>query len=206
MDNRIMVKATATEHCVCFRTVSRERKSPREFYILRDKLLQLRRQSYLVVNDIHCFAEIYREINARVTITFYWLNERGSNGAIDGWKQTVTLPLGPLLDFAERGGIGDNPKKWTVLSLKDSFSPKIVFMDTRNLKQVVENLTVRHKLAKFLSRNFRYRNVTEIRLFNDFVPYSFFFREMIGEQIGICGGVILHGQNDLKKAEYFLHT
>ena len=79
-------------------------------------------------------------------------------------------------------------------------------MDHRNLRDVVANVTVRRKLARFLSRNFRYRNVTEIRMFNDFVPYSFFFREMIGEQSGICGGVILHGQNDLKTAKYSIHT
>ena len=206
MDDRVMIKATTTEHCVCFRTVSAARKSPRSFYIQRDDLLKLRQHSYLVVNDIHCFAEIYREIDARVTIRFYWLSEHGGDGKMDGWNQIVTLPLGKLLDFAERGGIGDNPGKWTVLSLKDTYSPKIVFVDTRNLKQAVANLTIRHKLAKFLSENFHYRNATEIRLFNDFVPYSFFFREMRNGSEGMCGGVILHGQNDLKKAKYSIHT
>ena len=206
MENRIMVKATASGDCVYFKTVCRERKSPREFCFLRSELLKMRQKSFLVSKDMRSFAEIYRENNARVVIIFNWLDEDLYTGELKGWKQRVTLPLGTLLDFAERGGIGENPKKWTVLSLRDSFSPRIVFVDTENLKRVVNNLTVRHKLAKFLSRNFQYYNATEIRLFNDYEPYSFFFREICGNDNGMCGGVILHGRDDLKKAKYSIHT
>ena len=202
MDNRVLIKASTTENSVCFRTISRERKSPRGFYILKSNLLRLRQESYIVVNDIYCFAELYRETNARVTIRFYWLRENTCNGDMSGWNQTVSLPLAPLLDLAECG----DTEKWRVLSIKDTFSPRIVFMDHRNLRDVVANVTVRRKLARFLSRNFRYRNATEIRMFNDYVPYSFFFREMIGEQSGMCGGMILHGQDDLKTAKYSIHT
>lgn len=46
----------------------------------------------------------------------------------------------------------------------------------------------------------------EIRFYNDFVPYSFFFREFRGGQPGICGGLILHGQENMAKAQYSIHT
>lgn len=205
MNDKIMVKMTASDQCIGFRTVSRERKSPRTFYILRHELLRLRQTGNVIVTDLQCFAELRRETGDRVTITFCWLSE-GCNGNLVGWKQTVMLPLNRLLDFAERGGREGEPAEWKMLSLKESFSPKIVFVDAGNLKRAVANATIRRKLARFLSRNFYYRDATEIRLFDDFVPYSFCFREMIGEEVGICGGVILHGQEDMKQAYYSIHT
>ena len=41
---------------------------------------------------------------------------------------------------------------------------------------------------------------------NDFVPYSFFFREYQGGRVCLCGGLILHGQDDMSKAYYGIHT
>ena len=206
MNNRIMVKASASEQYIRFRTISRERKSSREFCFLRSELLQLRKQSYVVSSDLYAFAELRREPCDRVSITFYWLNVNCYNDAVSGWRQTVTLPFEKLMDFALNGGDNGNSERWTQLSLNDIFSPRIVFVDKNNLTAAVANVTVRRKLARFLSRNFRYRNATEIRLFNDFLPYSFFFREMFGESEGMCGGVILHGQSDLKTAKYSIHT
>lgn len=205
MDDRILVKLSVSEKHICFRTVSRERKSPREFYILRDEVLKLKGQSYLVAKDIYCFAELYREYGNRVTITFYWLDARFDD-SVTGWKQTVSLPFDLLMDFAERGGRDGVPSKWKLLSLKDTFSPKIVFVDTQNLEKAVENAAVRRKLARALSRNFRYRNAAEVRLYNDFIPYSFLFQEMFDEGMGLCGGLILHGQDNLETAKYSIHT
>ncbi len=204
MDDRIMVKVSVSDQCIGIRTVNRERKSPRTFYILRHELLRLRETGYLIVSDLQCFAELRRETGDRVTVTFCWLSE-GCGGSLTGWKQTVMLPLNRLLDFAEQVGEGGT-KEWKLLSLKETFSPKLVFVDQGNLKRVVANTMIRRKLARFLSRSFHYRGATEIRLFDDFLPYSFFFREMLGEQVGLCGGVILHGQEDMKKAYYAIHT
>ena len=36
--------------------------------------------------------------------------------------------------------------------------------------------------------------------------YSFFFREYRGGQALMCGGLILHGQDDMGKAYYGIHT
>lgn len=38
------------------------------------------------------------------------------------------------------------------------------------------------------------------------MPYSFFFREFRGGRAGICGGLILHNQDDIFKAYYNIHT
>lgn len=206
MNNRIMVKMTASEQHICVRTVCWERNSSREFCFLRSELLKLREQGYVVASDIYAFAELRREPRDRVSITFYWLNVNCFDDAVGGWRQIVTLPFEKLMDFAQRGGVNGEPDHWTLLSLKNTFSPRIVFVDKRNLKAAVANTAIRRKLARFLSRNFHYRDATEIHLFDDFVPYSFFFREIIVEQVGMCGGVILHGQEDMKQAYYAIHT
>ena len=38
------------------------------------------------------------------------------------------------------------------------------------------------------------------------LPYSFFFEEYTPYGRGICGGIILHGAEDLAKAQYSVHT
>ena len=46
----------------------------------------------------------------------------------------------------------------------------------------------------------------QITMYDDFEPYSFFFREQTPYGAGICGGVILHGRENLEKAYYGIHT
>ena len=57
-----------------------------------------------------------------------------------------------------------------------------------------------------LMANFNWPDADEIHLTNDFMPYSFFFREYRNGQAGMCGGLILHGQEDMDKAYYGIHT
>lgn len=42
-------------------------------------------------------------------------------------------------------------------------------------------------------------------VYDDFMPYGFFREERVNEN-GICGGIILHGQNDLKKVCCGMHA
>ncbi len=43
-------------------------------------------------------------------------------------------------------------------------------------------------------------------VFDGFVPHSVFFREERPDGTGMCGGIIMHGQENLKKAYYGIHT
>ena len=54
--------------------------------------------------------------------------------------------------------------------------------------------------------HFQWKSGGTIHFYSDYVPYSFFFREILSGQPGICGGLILHGQEDLKTAHYSIHT
>ena len=79
--------------------------------------------------------------------------------------------------------------------------PRLVFAGNRaNLKAAIGDPRIRHKLSKALMASFNWPGADEIHLTNDFVPYSFFFREYRDGRTGLCGGLILHGQDDMDKA------
>ena len=76
---------------------------------------------------------------------------------------------------------------------------------------MMNNGRVYRKLMKFLRTRFQWPDTDEIVLYGDFEPYSFLFREYRRGKGGdleaaMCGGVILHGQEDMKTAYYSTHT
>ena len=75
-----------------------------------------------------------------------------------------------------------------------------------NLRAAISNPHVRHKLGKALAANFNWPSADEVRLYNDFVPYSFFFREFRDGQARMCGGLILHNHDDPRRMTYSIHT
>ena len=45
-----------------------------------------------------------------------------------------------------------------------------------------------------------------IVLTDDYLPYSFFFEGYMVQGTKTCGGVILHGEEDIQTAKYGIHT
>ena len=85
--------------------------------------------------------------------------------------------------------------------------PQLVFAGSRaNLRAAIGDRRIRHKLGKALMDNFNWPGADEVRLASDFVPYSFFFQEIRDGRPVMCGGLILHGQDDMAKAYYGIHT
>ena len=206
VNDRIMVKANAAENCIDFRTVSRKGNSPRRFYVVRDVFDRLVQEPYIIVQDIYFFAvlrlDAYRDT---LTIEFSWLESRG--GTLSGREETVVLPYGKLMDFVEASTQEGGPQTWRVLSMDVSRRrPQLIFEARKTLHAITENATIRHKLARCLNRHFQWPDSDQICFYSDFVPYSFFFQETRRGQQGICGGVILHGQEDMSKAYYSIHT
>lgn len=80
------------------------------------------------------------------------------------------------------------------------------FHSRKNLKAVVENPILRHKLGKFLDQHFNWYNYERIVLTDDYLPYSFFFEGYMVQGTKTCGGVILHGEEDIQTAKYGIHT
>ena len=204
MSNRLMVRMTASDNWIIFKTISRENQSC-QLYVRRDELFALKYGKQVIVNDgsFAVFERIRR--SNTVNIRFYWLRSH-CDASLTGWQQDVTLPFEPFMAFLKRCTAEDGPKKMRLLSIETNFTPHLVFYSTRNLRAALSDKLVRRKLCKFLRDNFHWRDATEIQFYDDCIPCSFFFREVRQDQTGICGGLILHGQADLPHAYYYIHT
>ena len=206
MKNRnILVKVYAEEYGIDFRTVSRDRKSPHRFYILRDKLAELERNPEIIVHDIYSFAVLRMNIHTgMLEIEFDWLS--GNSHNIMGWQETVILPYEELAAFVHNSTLG-GPSEWKVLSINNPRKqPKLIFNSRKNLHAAIQNGIIRRKLARFLRDEFRWPNADQIELYDDFLPYSFTFHEIKNGKMTMIGGLILHQQDDIKKAYYGIHT
>lgn len=78
MNNRILVSMIFRTDGINLRTVSRYRKSPHRFYILRHRLAELEHKSEIIVHDINSFAVLRRDTYARtIEIELTWLSSDG---------------------------------------------------------------------------------------------------------------------------------
>lgn len=206
MTDRTMVKVSATENCLVFRTITKKRKSPRSFYVLRDDVKRLEQHGSVTANDIHCFAELRRDVAYDlVQIRFFWLRQMGAN-RLEGHTEMERLPYGELMNYERVSRQNPGAAEWKVLSVDNVPMPRMVFRSTENLHAALSHRTVRRKLVRSLRDDFQWPWSEEIRFYNDSLPYSFFFREIRGGRPSICGGLILHGQENIDKAYYSIHT
>lgn len=208
MDNRIMIKLSASDDCISLRTFSRGYHSPQRFILTKSELRELDEKRYLTVSDIRSFAKLAlrktMEQEEVLEIDFTWLNDAGS-GKVSGVTETVRLSYEKFRELAKESGEDGTQKK--MLSLKDDSRIRIAFLSRKNLRAVAETKMLRKRLGKFMGNHFlRWKGSRQIILYDDFEPYSFFFQEQTPYGAGICGGVILHGRENLKKAYYGIHT
>ena len=201
-----LVKAYAEEYGIDIRTVSRSRKSPHRFYVLRDALADLEHKPKIIVRDIRSFAVLFlNSYDSTLEIEFNWLNGNGYN--LMGWEETVTLPYEEFAAFVHNSTVESGPKEWKTLSIDNSVrQPKLIFNSLENLHKALQNGTVRHKLVRFLRDGFQWPDAERIELCDDFMPYSFLFREIKNGKTALSGGLILHNQDDIGKAYYGIHT
>lgn len=208
MTDRILLYAHADENAVHFRTISARMKSPQRFFVSYDELDRIQRDGSIITSDIHFFAQLrLDERRDRLTIEFTWLTGR-SFGRVEGTEQTVHLRWSAFQAFLEDCRDPDGLKDFKAISLDVSrHRPRLMFDGNRaNLRAAIGDPLIRRKLGKALMSNFQWPDAEEIHLTNDSVPYSFFFREFRGGRACMCGGLILHGQEDMSKAYYGLHT
>ena len=198
----IMMNVMVDKDYVFLRTVSRNYRPPQRFILSKKELSDLENDGQIIVKDIYSFAvlKLYKALdNAEVLqIEFFWLSE-GCNNSLFGSKQLVEFPYQKFLHCIEDGS-GN-------LLFKPKYKkPKIKFQSRKNLKNVIAIPTLRKKLGKFLVNNFNWYYSQSIVIVDDFEPYNFFFTEKRRGSDGICGGIILHKQEDLAKAYYAIHT
>ena len=208
MNNRTMIKLSASEDCITLRTFSKEYHSPQSFVFLENDLLELEEKRYLTVSDIRSFANLSlrktMEQDNVLEVSFTWLSDAGG-GKVSGMTETIRIFYEEFKEMVEESRKNGIQKR--MLSLEEKSRPKIAFQSRRNLKAVAETKALRKKLGKFMGEHFlRWKGSRQITLYDDFEPYSFFFQEQTPYGTGMCGGVILHNRENMKKAYYGIHT
>lgn len=137
-------------------------------------------------------------------IAFTWLSDAGG-GKVSGMTETIRLSYEKFKEFVKESNENGIQKK--MLSLEENSRPKIEFQSRKNLKAVAETKALRKKLGRFMGNHFlRWNGSRQITVYDDFEPYSFFFQEQTPYGNGICGGIILHGRENMEKAYYGIHT
>ena len=208
MTERILFKARAGENGIDVRTYAPRMASPHSFYIFYEELYRLESAGCILTSDIHSFAKIrIDKKHDRACFEITWLSGR-CGGRVEGYEQYVYLRWSRFREFLDACRQPDGPKEFKAVSLGPRRDrPRLTFVGGRkNLKAAIADRHVRHKLGKALTANFNYPDADEIRIADDFVPYSFFFQEIRDDRAVMCGGLILHGQEDMAKAYYGLHT
>lgn len=206
MNDRTLVYMIFRTDCISLRTVSRSRKSPHHFYILRSRLEELEHTPYMIVHDIESFAVLRRDTYAgTIEIELTWLS--GDGTTVSGYKETIILPYEQMRAFLNKSTVEDKPVVWKTLSIDSSHKrPQIIFKSSKNLHAALADRMVRHKLLHSLRDEFCWPRSERIEFYDDFVPYSFAFKEIVGGKSVMTGGLILHNQDDMQKAHYSIHT
>ena len=65
---------------------------------------------------------------------------------------------------------------------------------------------IRRKLVRSLRDEFHWPQSEQIEFYDDFLPYSFTFKEYRGGKAVMTGGLILHNQENISKSHYSIHT
>lgn len=205
--DRTMVRVFGERESISLRTYSRRFRSPHRFVILRRELERLLQDNWVLTKDIRSFAELRLKRTPSgdevLVIRFSWLKDAGDDNFI-GYVETVQIPFAQFRDYlAKKETVG---REWKILSLKKDWTPRFEFNSRHNLREIIANPLLRHKLGLFLSRNLRWIDYERFVITDDFVPYSFGFTGYTVNGAGVSGGIILHGQEDMKRAKYSLHT
>lgn len=206
MKNRTLVYMIFRTDCISLRTVSRSHKSPHHFYILRDKLEDLEHTSGIAVHDINSFAVLCRDTYAgTVEIELTWLSGNGHD--VSGYREIIILPYDKLQACLCKSVTEDSPVVWRTLSIDNSNKqPQLVFNSSKNLHAALADNTIRHKLIRSLRDDFRWPRSDKIEFYDDFLPYSFVFKEFSEGKVAMTGGLVFHIQDDISKAYYSMHT
>lgn len=204
MNERTLIKLRRDADYLMIHTVSRKKDRRRDgFYLSLEKASRLEKEREVLANDGASFAVLRTDPERRIVcLELHWLSEY-NNGSLAGQKELLALPGKDFLAFVKKEA---SKEEWNVLSMAGHHMPKLDFTHSMNLRRVAADPVIRKKLSHYLRNAFRWQGATEIRFYDDFLPYSFYFVERRGEKTGIEGGLILHGLEEPKTAYYSIHT
>lgn len=208
MNNRIMIKLNVYGEFLDIQTFSAETRSPHRFTVLRSELARLETQNQtILVSGLSSFAKMWLERRPDqetfLHIDFTWLSSFGEHG-VSGFQEHVRVSYDRFRALTIDSSMDCQPRR--LLSVPNTNRPRIEFRSRQNLTAVVGNPLLRHKLGLFLDRHFQWHGCNKVILTDEWIPYSFAFQSYTSARVDICGGVILHQQEDLRTAYYGIHT
>lgn len=205
---RIMIKISADGDFISLRTYSRKYGRSKQFVIWRRELDDLKAKQKLLSANGYSYLRMYlhksQEGEDVLKIEVSWLDSSGDK--LIGRLERLSITYQDFLDCIDES-IREGGKSCCRLSLLESRRPVIEFGSRSNLEKIARIKGLRRKLGKFLERHFQWPDAVRIWIVDDsYAPYSFFFREERIGGTGICGGIILHGLEDMQKAYFGMHT
>ena len=205
---RTMLKLSVRDGYVIFQTYSRQNGRSSQFYVAAEILDTLEQSGKAVaMDDPHCIklhTHLDRNGVERLCVQITWLSVSG-NDHVHGRKEFLDVDYAKFKAAMEKSRVEQGAWQ-TLLTLPEEGKPPIRMESKANLKKVLKNRTLKKKLGRFLASNFKWKSAKCIHICDDYLPYSFFFWEEFEDGRGISGGIILHGQEDLRKAYYEIHT
>ncbi len=206
--SKILVKVRVIAPLLSFQTVSLENGVSPQFFLPVSKFEELDRTGDIsaqsitdVEHPIPHQSAFHRITSLRqLFICFHWLNSPDEFSPVRA--ECVRLPYDDLEAFIGEQFWRNSPTEWKCLSLEEKTSPRLVFLDKRNLRHCLANEAVRRKLIRCLRDKFSSRDVREVHFRDRAVPYSFTYQEICDTAVRTVGTITLFYQNELEKAYY----
>ena len=209
MDNLYtMLKIRVKGDYLSLSTYSRDYRSPGDFRLHENKLIDLEQRRYAIGRDGTSYLALWRypgpDGKELLQLSFSWL-KRERNGRLSGKEVEFTVPYHGFKDTLRKSW--EHPGEYqNILSRTEHGKIRIEFRCHRNLKDAVSNPHIRRKLGHFLGKLLLWPGKRTICFYNDMEPYSFGFSEENVSGYRVYGAMILHGKENPKKAYYSIHT
>ena len=205
---RMILKLSVRDGYVILQTYSHRNGRSSQFYMRVETLNALEQLRTIIAMDDPHFVKMHTYVDRagveRLCIQFTWLSVSGHD-SVHGRREFLEVDYARFKAATEKSRAQQGT--WQkLLSLPEEGKPPIRMHSKGNLKKVLQNRTLKKKLGRFLAANFRWESAKCIHISDDYLPYSFFFWEEFENGRGICGGIILHGLEDLRRAHYEIHT
>lgn len=169
------------------------------YYITKASVQLLLDNNYLVSRDIYSFLEAGVTKSNTLLLSFTWLDSNGHT--LKGFLEQLEINFNDFVKWFE-----SDSESYRALEILNSKTSKIKFINTENLIKALGNSLIKNKLLKILMR-FQNNWGNEVRIYNDYIPYSFYFEEYVNGKRGICGGIIYHvGNGKIEDGYYSIHT
>lgn len=211
--SRTMVKVRAISgSLLSFQVINLESGASPQFFLPVEECERLDLEGQLHADSMtdwkHPFshhAEFFWVTSLRqLHICFFWRNSFDRSGFVR--EDHVRLSYDDFAAFVDESKWDGAPVEWKCLSLEESHSPRLVFLEKRNLRQCLAAKAVRRKLVRYLRDRFACLAVREIQFRDSAIPYSFTYQEICDTAVRTVGSVLLFRQDDLERAYYHIRS